>query len=183
MSWIRSFFNKFVVEKNHDNDRELEKLVKPTNFDKVGEFHYVFDHPKHNTPQLDIFENKPELVKLRIALIQEELEEFKQACDEKNMVEIADALCDILYVTYGAGHVFGFNLDTMFDEVHQSNMTKTCSNLQDAEDSVKAYQNDPRYKEPDYKKCGDYYVIYDKATGKILKNHKFRLPDLSKFIN
>ena len=91
---------------------------------------------------------------LRVNLIKEELEELKIAIDTKNLVEVADALTDILYVTYGAGHAFGINLDRCFDEVQQSNMSKLDHN------------GNPIYND----------------SGKVMKGPKYFKPDLSKFI-
>ena len=92
--------------------------------------------------------------KLRYDLIKEELEELKNALDNKDLLEVADALTDILYVTYGAGHAFGINLDKCFDEVQQSNMSK----LDD--------HGNPIYND----------------SGKVMKGPKYFKPDLSKFI-
>ena len=69
--------------------------------------------------------------KLRIDLIKEELDELKEAMNNKDLLEVADALTDILYVTYGAGHAFGINLDECFEEVQNSNMSKLDENLSD----------------------------------------------------
>ena len=91
---------------------------------------------------------------LRFNLIKEELEELRIAMDTKNLVEVADALTDILYVTYGAGHAFGIDLDKCFDEVQQSNMSK----LDD--------HGNPIYND----------------SGKVMKGPKYFKPDLSKFI-
>tara|TARA_B100000214_G_C23666262_1_gene489776 strand:- start:314 stop:655 length:342 start_codon:yes stop_codon:yes gene_type:complete len=91
---------------------------------------------------------------LRINLINEELEELKKAIKDKNIIEVADALTDILYVAYGAGHAFGINLDKCFDEVQKSNMSK----LGD-----------------------DGKPIYNE-NGKVMKGPKYFKPDLSKFI-
>ena len=91
---------------------------------------------------------------LRFNLIKEELEELKIAIDTKNLVEVADALTDILYVTYGAGHAFGINLDRCFDEVQKSNMSKLDDN------------GNPIYND----------------TCKVMKGPKYFKPDLSKFI-
>ena len=159
-------------------------MTDQTNFNKVGEFHSVFGHAKHDTVQHDVFDTNQKLVKLRIALIREELEELEAACDDHDMVEVADALSDILYVTYGAGHAFGINLDDTFAEVQRSNMTKTCSNEEDAQESVRRYIEEGRYEEPSYKKsdCGKYYVVYSKKTGKILKNYKYSPADLKPFV-
>ena len=91
---------------------------------------------------------------LRVNLIKEELEELKVAIDSKNLIEVADALTDILYVTYGAGHAFGINLDRCFDEVQQSNMSKLDDN------------GNPIYND----------------SGKVMKGPKYFKPDLSKFL-
>ena len=91
---------------------------------------------------------------LRYNLIKEELDELKQAIDNKDLLEVADALTDILYVTYGAGHAFGINLDRCFDEVQNSNMSKL-------DDNGKPIYND---------------------AGKVMKGPKYFKPDLSKFL-
>ena len=92
--------------------------------------------------------------KLRVDLIKEELDELTKAMDEKDLLEVADALTDILYVTYGAGHAFGINLDMCFDEVQNSNMSKLGENGK---------------------------PIYNEA-GKVMKGPNYFKPDLSKYI-
>ena len=92
--------------------------------------------------------------KLRVDLIKEELEELTKAMDDKDLLEVADALTDILYVTYGAGHAFGINLDMCFDEVQNSNMSKLGE---------------------------DGKPIYNEA-GKVMKGPNYFKPDLSKYI-
>ena len=91
-----------------------------TNFEKVGLFMKTFSQEVKTSPS---FSSK-KINKLRISLINEELDELKNAIKENNLQEAADALTDILYVTYGAGHAFGINLDQCFDEVQKSNMSK-----------------------------------------------------------
>ena len=91
---------------------------------------------------------------LRYNLIKEELEEFKEAIDKKDLLEVADALTDLLYVTYGAGHAFGINLDDCFNEVQNSNMSKLGI---------------------------DGKPIYNEA-GKVMKGPNYFKPDLSKFV-
>ena len=91
-----------------------------TNFEKVGLFMKTFGQEVKTEAGLST--NK--INSLRISLIKEELEELKKAISDNNIVEIADALTDILYVTYGAGHAFGVNLDKCFNEVQESNMSK-----------------------------------------------------------
>ena len=91
-----------------------------TNFEKVGEFMKTFGQEVKSKSSL----SSDKINFLRIDLIEEELDELKQAINQKNLLEVADALTDILYVTYGAGHAFGINLDKCFEEVQNSNMSK-----------------------------------------------------------
>ena len=91
-----------------------------SNFEKVKAFMNTFGQEVKEKTE---FPNE-KIIKLRYDLIKEELEELKEAIEQKNMIEIADALTDILYVTYGAGHAFGINLDKCFNEVQESNMSK-----------------------------------------------------------
>ena len=91
-----------------------------TNFEKVGKFMRTFGQEVKTKPSL----SNDKINKLRIDLIDEELTEFKDAIKNNDLKEAVDALTDILYVTYGAGHAFGVNLDECFDEVQRSNMSK-----------------------------------------------------------
>ena len=91
-----------------------------TNFEKVGLFMKTFGQDVKTSASL----SSKKITDLRLSLIEEELIELKEAIENKNLTEVADALTDILYVTYGAGHAFGINLDECFDEVQKSNMSK-----------------------------------------------------------
>ena len=121
-----------------------------TNFKKVKTFMKTFGQEVKEKSSF----SSDKINELRFNLIKEELEELRIAMDTKNLVEVADALTDILYVTYGAGHAFGINLDKCFDEVQQSNMSK----LDD--------RGNPIYND----------------SGKVLKGPKYFKPDLNKFI-
>ncbi len=121
-----------------------------TNFEKVGLFMKTFGQEVKITSSL----SSEKINNLRISLINEELEEFKEAIRNNDLKEAADALTDILYVTYGAGHAFGINLDKCFDEVQRSNMSK----LDD-----------------------DGKPIYNES-GKVMKGPKYFKPDLSKLL-
>jgi len=121
-----------------------------TNFEKVKNFMQTFGQEVKNKPSF----SSEKINNLRYDLIKEELEEFKEALDKKDLVEVADALTDILYVTYGAGHAFGINLNNCFEEVQQSNMSKL-------DNEGKPIYND---------------------VGKIMKGPKYFKPNLSKFI-
>tara|TARA_Y100000590_G_scaffold126144_1_gene144213 strand:+ start:184 stop:555 length:372 start_codon:yes stop_codon:yes gene_type:complete len=121
-----------------------------TNFEKVKIFMKTFGQEVKEKSSF----SSDKINQLRVNLIKEELEELKIAIDTKNLVEVADALTDILYVTYGAGHAFGINLDRCFDEVQQSNMSKLDDN------------GNPIYND----------------SGKVMKGPKYFKPDLSKFL-
>lgn len=243
----------------------LQKLdgKKMTHFECVGQFHDTFGHPQRQEPYVDCFDEEPKLVPFRISLMEEELNEFKDALKNNDLVEMADALCDLSYVINGAGHCLGinidnilevcklnthtpkkldmsvnknivkekpeminkgmeliekhlkdfckystkkywmemklslvnmleatyrlghhmnFNMDAMFREVHRSNMTKVCSNIEDAKESIKRYEEEKRYAKPSMKIKGPYYVIYDASTSKILKNYKWETPNIKQFM-
>ena len=121
-----------------------------TNFEKVGYFMKTFGQEVKTKSSI----NNAKINNLRLSLIKEELDELTVAMKNKDLIEVADALTDILYVTYGAGHAFGINLDRCFDEVQKSNMSKL------GED------NKPIYNE----------------NGKVMKGPNYFKPDLSKFI-
>ncbi|WP_440930835.1 phosphoribosyl-ATP diphosphatase [Candidatus Pelagibacter sp.] len=121
-----------------------------TNFKKVKIFMQTFGQEVKNKPSL----SSEKINNLRLSLIQEELDELKKAIQDKDIVEVADALTDILYVTYGAGHAFGIDLDQCFNEVQNSNMSK----LDD-----------------------DGKPIYNE-NGKVMKGPNYFKPDLLKYI-
>jgi len=112
-----------------------------SNFELVGDFMESFGQEVHNEPTL----RDSRIQQLRYDLIDEELEELKMAFDNDDIVEIADALTDLLYVVYGAGHAFGIDLDECFLEVHDSNMSKL------GEDGRPIYRDDGKVlKGPEY---------------------------------
>ena len=121
-----------------------------TNFEKVKIFMETFGQEVKSKSSL----SSDKINSLRLSLIQEELDELKKAIQDKDIVEVADALTDILYVTYGAGHAFGIDLDKCFNEVQNSNMSK----LGD-----------------------DGKPIYNE-NGKVMKGPNYFKPDLSKYI-
>ena len=95
-------------------------MTSGTNFELVGDFMEAFGQKCELEPTLSDFNTR----ELRISLIEEELDELKQAIEDEDVVDIADALTDLLYVVYGSGHSFGLDLDECFAEVHYSNMSK-----------------------------------------------------------
>ena len=119
-----------------------------TNFEKVGIFMKTFGQEIKNKASF----SSEKVNKLRIDLIEEELNELKQAMETKNLVEVADALTDILYVTYGAGHAFGINLDKCFSEVQNSNMSKLDKNQKPIFNEMGKVMKGPDYFKPNIKK-------------------------------
>ena len=119
-----------------------------TNFEKVGLFMKTFGQDVKNEPSL----SSEKINSLRINLINEELEELKKAINEKDILEVADALTDILYVTYGAGHAFGINLDKCFEEVQNSNMSKLGANGKPIFNEFGKVMKGPNYFKPDLNK-------------------------------
>ena len=119
-----------------------------SNFKKVGKFMETFGQEVKNKAEFP----EEKIIKLRYDLIAEELEEFKVALKEKNIKEVADALTDILYVTYGAGHAFGINLDKCFEEVQNSNMSKLDKHGKPIYDNNGKVMKGPNYFEPNIKK-------------------------------
>jgi predicted HAD superfamily Cof-like phosphohydrolase len=122
-----------------------------SNFNKVGTFMKTFGQEVKTNPSF----SSDKINKLRIDLIKEELDELQEAMKNNDLLEVADALTDILYVTYGAGHAFGIDLDKCFDEVQNSNMSKLGEN------------GKPIYNE----------------FGKVMKGPNYFKPDLSKFVS
>jgi len=122
-----------------------------SNFNKVKTFMETFGQEVKTKPSF----STDKINSLRYDLIKEELEELKEAMENKDLLEVADALTDILYVAYGAGHAFGIDLDQCFEEVQSSNMSKL------GEDGKPIYNE----------------------SGKVMKGPKYFKPDLTKFLN
>ena len=119
-----------------------------TNFTSVRKFMETFGQEVKVKTEFP----SDKIVKLRYDLIKEELDEFEQAIKEKNLKEIADSLTDILYVTYGAGHAFGIDLDKCFDEVQRSNMSKLGEDGKPIYNEHGKVMKGPKYFEPNLKK-------------------------------
>ena len=119
-----------------------------TNFDKVGTFMKTFGQEVKTKPSF----SSDKINNLRLGLIKEELDELKDAMNKNDIVEVADALTDILYVTYGAGHAFGINLDKCFNEVQNSNMSKLDINGKPIYNEFGKVMKGPNYFKPDLKK-------------------------------
>ena len=119
-----------------------------SNCSKVGIFMKTFGQEVKNKPSF----STDKINKLRIDLIKEELDEFTEAMKNKDLLEVADALTDILYVAYGAGHAFGIDLDKCFDEVQNSNMSKLDENGKPIYNDSGKVMKGPNYFKPDFSK-------------------------------
>jgi len=119
-----------------------------SNFNKVKTFMNTYGQEVKNNPEFP----DSKIVQLRIDLIQEELNELKEAINNNDIVEVADALTDILYVTYGAGHSFGVNLDSCFNEVQNSNMSKLGEDGKPIYNDSGKVMKGPNYFKPNIKK-------------------------------
>ena len=119
-----------------------------TNFNKVGIFMKTFGQDVKKEPSF----STDNINQLRISLIQEELDELKEAMHNKDLIEVADALTDLLYVTYGAGHAFGIDLDKCFNEVQNSNMSKLGDDGKPIYNEKGKVLKGPNYFKPDLKK-------------------------------
>lgn len=145
---------------------------------QVAEFHRTFHHPIEPDPVIPA----PRRCELRVSLISEELKELEEAIRNNDIVEVADALCDIQYVLSGAILEFGLGekFKTLFDEVQRSNMSKACKTVEEAEQTVKHYSE--RGTESYYEKDGDVYLVYRKGDNKTLKNINYSPADLKRIL-
>ena len=124
---------------------KLNPRADVSNFELVGDFMEAFGQQVELEPTWPDFNTR----ELRLDLIQEELDELAQAMEDRDMVQIADALTDLLYVVYGAGHAFGIDLDECFQEVHSSNMSKLGPNGKPIHREDGKVMKGPGYYEPD----------------------------------
>lgn len=133
------------MNNNYNPMSEVTEFHPVSNFNKVRKFHETFEHlvaPQPGFPSKDI-------VDLRVDLIEEELQELKDAIADNDLIEVADALTDILYVVYGAGLCFGVDLDKCFDEVQRSNMSKAGADGKPIKREDGKILKGPDYSEPD----------------------------------
>lgn len=141
-------------------------MQSPNSLSQVADFHKTFHHPILEKPQIP----SKKRCELRVELISEELRELQEAIDNKDLVEIADALCDIQYVLSGAILEFGLGskFKTLFEEVQRSNMSKACSTEEEAIATIEYYKN--KGNESYFKKDGDKFLVYRKDDNKTLKS-------------
>ncbi|NQZ75079.1 MAG: nucleoside triphosphate pyrophosphohydrolase family protein [Ekhidna sp.] len=154
-------------------------MEKIDSLNQVAAFHKTFRHPVLDSPQVP----SEDRCKLRVSLIAEELKELQEAINDKDVVEIADALCDIQYVLSGAILEFGMGdkFKELFDEVQRSNMSKACDTEEEAKETVDHYKSakdtDAYYEERDGK-----WLVYRKGDNKTLKSINYSPADLKKIL-
>ncbi len=143
-------------------------MIKDTNaLNQVAEFHHTFKHPVVETPAIP----SKERCELRISLLAEELKELQQAVADNNLVEVADALCDLQYVLAGAILEFGLGekFKELFDEVHRSNMSKACKTLEEANRTIDYYKNTANT-ESYQQEADGLFLVYRTSDNKTLKS-------------
>ena len=145
---------------------------------KVEEFHRLFDHPVLNKPTVPHIER----AKLRIALLQEELNELNAAIDAGNIVDAADALCDLQYVLSGTVLEFGLanHFNSLFNEVQRSNMSKACNTEEEAIATIGMFPEDQD--QYDYKEKDGKWLVY-RNDGKTIKSINYSQADLKSILN
>lgn len=151
------------------------KYEEPKALNDVAEFHRTFGLPALDRPQI-ISKDRAEL---RINLLTEELKELKEAIDNDDLVEIADAFCDLQYVLSGAILEYGMaeKFKMLFDEVHRSNMSKTCHSMEEAEETVQHYL-DRKGEQGHIREKNGKYIVYRDSDGKVLKSVNYSEADL-----
>lgn len=147
---------------------------------QVAAFHHLFQHPVLTKPSIP----DSNRCTLRVSLLKEELEELSEAIEERDLVGIADALCDLQYVLSGAVLEFGLGdlFKNLFDEVQRSNMSKACDSEEDAVNTVEYYRKE-RQTEAYYKKVDGKWLVYREGDNKTLKSIRYTPPNLEKIIN
>ena len=153
-------------------------MEKIDSLNQVAEFHKTFNAPILNTPQIP----SKERCELRVSLLQEELNELQEAIADKNIVEIADALCDLQYVLSGAVLEFGLGekFPALFNEVQRSNMSKACANQQEADETIAFYKE--KGEEAFSEISGEKINIHRKSDNKVLKNKYYSPAELKSIL-
>lgn len=150
-------------------------MQETNSLNQVAEFHTTFKHPILDTPIIP----SRQRANLRISLLAEELKELQEAVENDDLVEVADALCDLQYVLAGAIHEFGLGgkFKTLFDEVHRSNMSKACKTIEEAQQTIQFYL-DKDGTESYHKEIDGLFLVFRKADDKTLKSVNYSPADL-----
>lgn len=154
-------------------------MKKLDSLNQVAEFHHTFGHPVETKPIIPT----PERCDLRVALLTEELKELQKAIEDQDLVEIADALCDLQYVLSGAVLEFGLGelFPTLFDEVQRSNMSKTCKTMEEALATQKYYKEERGF-ESTIEASGDHFLVFRAPDRKTLKSINYSPADLKSIL-
>lgn len=154
-------------------------MTQPDSLKMVAEFHETFKHPILSKPAIP----SEDRCRLRVALIAEELRELETAIRDKDIVEVADALCDIQYVLSGAILEFGLGekFRELFEEVQRSNMSKACSSEEEARKTIEHYKQKDGT-ECYYRKEGEKWLVYRTADQKTIKSVGYSPTDLKKIL-
>jgi len=157
----------------------MNKFAEPSALNDVGKFHETFDLPILDEPIIP----DEKRCALRINLLEEELAELKEAIANNDLVEVADAFCDLQYVLSGAILEFGFaaKFKTLFDEVQRSNMSKTCKSEEAAQKTQQHY-HDKDGTVSEIVARNDEYIVYRKNDGKVLKSINYSQANLNQFL-
>ncbi|MBK9107944.1 MAG: nucleoside triphosphate pyrophosphohydrolase family protein [Saprospiraceae bacterium] len=155
------------------------KFEEPEALNRVGDFHHLFNMPVLEDPQIPPMER----CNLRISLLAEELRELEEGIEKKNIIEIADALCDLQYVLSGAILEFGLGskFKALFDEVQRSNMSKACATLEEAIATQEKYAHEKQVESEIIIKDGKF-LVYRKEDGKVLKSVHYSPANLEKLL-
>ncbi|UIR55097.1 nucleoside triphosphate pyrophosphohydrolase family protein [Sphingobacterium sp. SRCM116780] len=154
-------------------------MTDPKTLTSVAEFHKTFQHPILDTPTIPDEKRSA----LRVSLIAEELKELEEAIQNNDLVEVADALCDIQYVLSGAVLEFGLKdkFNALFEEVQRSNMSKACQSIEEAEATIKHYK-DTKDVESYYKEVDGLFLVFRAEDNKTLKSINYSPADLKSII-
>jgi len=177
----KKLFNETEPEEKSELDvkkafKKMSKVTfesKDTHYDKVVEFMDLFGQPTHQMPQPELLKENNKLRELRLSLIDEEVKELHEACENDDFIEVIDACGDIMYVVLGMCATYGININAAFDIIHKSNMTKFCISEEEAQKTVAWYKhNETRYDSPTYKLCDDgiHWMVFNESTKKVLKS-------------
>ena len=155
-------------------------MDKIDSLNQVARFHHIFQHPILNEPQIP----SKQRCDLRVSLIDEELQELKEAIKENDIVEIADALCDIQYVLSGAVLEFGLGekFPALFNEVQRSNMSKACESEEEAQTTI-AHYKEKKNTDCYYREVSGKYLVFRRGDNKTLKSIKYSPAALSPILN
>ena len=154
-------------------------MLEASSLNQVAEFHKTFKHPIQQTPAIP----SKQRCDLRVSLLLEEMKELQEAIKDNDLVEVADALCDIQYVLAGAILEFGLGdkFKQLFDEVHRSNMSKACKSVEEANQTIEHYkrkeQSDAYWKEEE-----SLFLVFRETDNKTLKSVNYSPADLGSIL-